>query len=204
MYIPELYKNENQEEIRNFIHHNGFALLINQVNGKPWATHIPLVLETNSVGKELLVGHLSIENPQAKSLINSEEVLAVFSGPHAYISSSWYDHENVPTWNYIAVHVYGIIRILNYDETVTSLKKLVDKYEAKSENPIRIEDLSEKTMRQARGIVAFEMEITSIEATKKLSQNRDSKNYQNIISELEKTDDNQSISVANEMKKCPR
>lgn len=204
MYIPELYKNENQEEIRNFIHHNGFALLINQVNGKPWATHIPLVLETNSAGKEVLVGHISIENPQSKSLINNEEVLAVFSGPHAYISSSWYDHENVPTWNYIAVHVYGTIRILNYDETVTSLKKLVNKYEAKSENPIRIEDLSEKTMRQARGIVAFEMEITSLEATKKLSQNRDSKNYQNIISELEKTNENQSISVANEMKKCPR
>ena len=204
MYIPEIYKNENQEEIRNFIHHNGFALLINQVNGKPWATHIPLVLETNSAGKEVLVGHISIENPQSKSLINNEEVLAVFSGPHAYISSSWYDHENVPTWNYIAVHVYGTIRILNYDETVTSLKKLVNKYEAKSENPIRIEDLSEKTMRQARGIVAFEMEITSIEATKKLSQNRDSKNYQNIISELEKTNENQSISVANEMKKCPR
>ncbi|MBN8642233.1 MAG: FMN-binding negative transcriptional regulator [Flavobacteriales bacterium] len=204
MYTPELYKNENQEEIRNFIHHNGFALLINQVNLKPWATHIPLVLETNSAGKEVLVGHLSIENPQAKSLQNGIEVLAVFSGPHAYISSSWYDHENVPTWNYIAVHVYGTIRILNYDETVASLKKLVDKYEARSENPIRIEDLSEKTMRQARGIVAFEMEITSIEATKKLSQNRDSKNYQNIISELEKTNDNQSISVANEMKKCPR
>lgn len=204
MYTPELYKNENQEEIRNFIHHNGFALLINQVNGKPWATHIPLVLETNSAGKEVLVGHLSIENPQAKSLQNGIEVLAVFSGPHAYISSSWYDHENVPTWNYIAVHVYGTIRILNYDETVASLKKLVDKYETQSENPIRIEDLSEKTMRQARGIVAFEMEITSIEATKKLSQNRDSKNYQNIISELENTNDNQSISVANEMKKCPR
>lgn len=78
------------------------------------------------------------------------------------------------------------------------------KLKAQSENPIRIEDLSEKTMHQAHGIVAFEMEITSIEATKKLSQNRDSKNYQNIISELEKTNDNQSISVADEIKKCPR
>lgn len=204
MYIPELYKNENQEEIRQFIHENGFALLINQVNGKPWATHIPLVLETNSQGKEILVGHLSIENPQAKSLVNDAEFLAVFNGPHAYISSSWYDHENVPTWNYIAVHVYGKIKVLDYNQTVLSLKKLVDKYEAKSENPIRVEDLSEKTMRQARGIIAFEMEITSIEAKKKLSQNRDAKNYENIISELEKQNDNQSISIAEAMKKCPR
>jgi transcriptional regulator len=204
MYIPELYKNENQTEIRNFIHENGFALLINQVNGKPWATHIPLLLETNAEGKELLVGHLSLENPQAQSLRNDSEVLAVFSGPHAYISSSWYDHENVPTWNYIAVHIYGTIRILNYDETITSLKKLVDKYESQLENPIRIEDLSEKTMRQARGIVAFEIAITSIQATKKLSQNRDAKNYATVISELEKRNDYQSVSVAAEMKKCPR
>lgn len=204
MYIPDLYKNENQTEIRNFIHENGFALLINNVDGKPWATHIPLLLETNSDGKELLVGHVSIENPQAQSLQNDSEVLAVFSGPHAYISSSWYDHENVPTWNYIAVHVYGTIRILNYEETITSLKKLVDKYESESENPIRIEELSEKTMRQARGIVAFEIAITSIQATKKLSQNRDAKNYATVISELEKRNDSQSVSVANEMKKCPR
>ena len=204
MYIPDLYKNENQTEIRNFIHENGFALLINNVDGKPWATHIPLLLETNSDGKELLVGHLSLENPQAQSLQNDSEVLAVFSGPHAYISSSWYDHENVPTWNYIAVHIYGIIRILNYDETITSLKKLVDKYESESENPIRIEDLSEKTMRQARGILAFEIAVTSIQATKKLSQNRDAKNYATVISELEKRNDYQSVSVAAEMKKCPR
>ncbi len=116
----------------------------------------------------------------------------------------WYDHENVPTWNYIAVHVYGKVTILNHDEAVLSLKKLVDKYETKSENPVKIEELSKETMRQARGIVAFEIEITSIEAVKKMSQNRDDKNYKNIISELEKTNDNQSIEVANEMKKCPR
>ncbi len=204
MYIPDIYKNENQTEIRNFIHENGFALLINQVDGKPWATHIPLLLETNTEGKELLVGHLSLENPQAQSLQNDSEVLSVFSGPHAYISSSWYDHENVPTWNYIAVHVYGTIRILNYDETIASLKKLVDNYESQSENPIRIEELSEKTMRQALGIVAFEIAITSVQATKKLSQNRDAKNYATVISELEKRNDYQSVSVANEMKKCPR
>jgi len=204
MYIPTIYKNENQTEIRNFIHENGFALLINQVNGKPWATHIPLLLETNSEEKELLVGHLALENPQAQSLQNNSEVLAVFNGPHAYISSSWYDHENVPTWNYIAVHVYGIIRLLNYNETIVSLKKLVDKYEAQSENPIRIEDVSEKTMRQARGIVAFEIAITSRQAAKKLSQNRDEKNYSTVISELEKRNDYQSVSVAAEMKKCPR
>lgn len=204
MYIPNLYKNENQAEIKNFIHDNGFAILVNQTNGKLWATHIPLFLDTNKLGNEVLVGHVSLENPQAESFKGNEDVLAIFSGAHSYISSSWYDHENVPTWNYLAVHVYGKVTILNHDETVLSLKKLVDKYEAKSENPVKVEELSKETMRQARGIVAFEIEITSIEAVKKISQNRDEKNYKNIISELEKTNENQSIDMAKVMKKCPR
>jgi len=203
MYIPELYKNENQEEIQKFIHDNGFAILVNQTNGKLWATHIPLVLEEKD-GKQILAGHVSKLNPQGESFKTNDDVLAIFSGAHTYISSSWYDHENVPTWNYLAVHVYGKVTVLNHEETVNSLKKLVDKYEVVSENPVRVEDFSEKTMREARGIIGFTIEITSIEAVKKMSQNRDAKNYQNIIQELEKTKDNQAIAVAEEMKKCPR
>ena len=199
MYIPELYKNENQEEIQNFIHQNGFGILINQTAGKLWATHIPLLLEEKD-GKQILVGHVSKENPQAASFKTNDEVLAIFTGAHSYISSSWYDHENVPTWNYLAVHVYGKVTIYNHEQAVASLKKLVDKYEKKSEKPVRVEELSEKTMREARGIIAFEIKITSIEAQKKLSQNRDEKNYKNIISELEKTKDNQSIAIATAMK----
>lgn len=200
MYIPELYKNENQEEIQSFIYQNGFGILVNQTNGKLWATHIPLLLEEKD-GKQILVGHISKANPQADSFKSNDDVLAIFHGAHSYISSSWYDHENVPTWNYLAVHVYGKLSVYNHEQAVDSLKRLVDKYEAKSKNPIRVEDLSEKTMREAKGIIAFEIEVTAIEAQKKLSQNRDDKNYKNIISELEKTDDNHSIAIAHEMKK---
>lgn len=200
MYIPELYKNENQEDIQNFIHQNGFAILINQTNGKFWATHIPLLLEEKD-GKQMLVGHISKENPQAESFNTNDEVLVIFHGAHSYISSSWYDHENVPTWNYLAVHVYGKLQLHTLDESIEALKRLVNKYEAKSEKPIRVEDLSKKTMLQARGIVSFEIAINTIEAKKKLSQNRDDKNYQNIITELEKTNDNQAIAIAQEMKK---
>lgn len=201
MYIPDIYKNENQEEIRNFIHENGFAILVNQTNGKLWATHIPLLLDTNELGKEILVGHVSKENPQGESFSDDSEVLAIFSGPHAYISSSWYDHENVPTWNYLAVHVYGKVKLLNHEEAVHSLKKLVDKYEKNSKKPVRVEDLSKQTMMQARGIIAFEIEVTSIEAVKKISQNRDQKNHQNIITELENTGDVNAKQIACEMKK---
>ncbi|CAM4112880.1 FMN-binding negative transcriptional regulator [Flavobacterium sinopsychrotolerans] len=203
MYTPEIYKNENQEEIKKFLQENSFGILINQTNGKLCATHIPLELDINKEGKDILCGHISKENPQWNGFTDNDQILAVFSGPHSYISSSWYDHENVPTWNYIAVHVYGKIKIIEGEAVIESLKKLVDKYEQNSENPVRIENLSKKTMMQSRGIVAFEIEITEIQATKKISQNRDEKNHQNIISELEKTNTNQSIAIANEMKKCP-
>ncbi|MEZ7497191.1 FMN-binding negative transcriptional regulator [Flavobacterium sp. Arc3] len=195
---------KNREEIHAFLQSNSFGILINQTEGELTATHIPLELDTDKEGKTILHGHLSKENPQWKGFSENDQVLAVFSGPHSYISSSWYDHENVPTWNYIAVHVHGRIKIIEGEAVIAHLKKLVDKYEKASENPVRIEDLSKKTMMQTRGIVAFEIEITEINATKKLSQNRDDNNYQNIISELEKTKENQSVALANAMKKCPR
>jgi transcriptional regulator len=204
LFIPDLYKNENQEEINNFLEKNSFGILINQTDGKLWATHIPLVLDINKNGKQILFGHISKENPQWKSFADNDEILAVFSGPHSYISSSWYDHENVPTWNYIAVHVYGKIKIIEGEAVVESLKKLVDKYEQKSKNPIRIEDLSKKTMRQTNGIVAFEIEINEIQAQHKLSQNRDKKNKDNIILQLKKTQSPEANAIANEMLKCQK
>ena len=140
MYIPEIYKNENQEEIIDFLKKNSFGILINQNNGNIAATHIPLELEINENGKQYLEGHISKENPQWKSFENDNSILAVFSGPHSYISPSWYDHENVPTWNYIAVHVHGKVKILDDKRAILSLKKLIDKYESNSKNPIKIED----------------------------------------------------------------
>ena len=203
MYIPELYKNENEEEITTFLRNNSFGILVNLLDRQLWATHIPLELEQNESGKKLLCGHISRDNPQWKGFQSNADILAIFSGPHSYISSSWYEKENVPTWNYIAVHVYGKIKIIEGDDVIASLKRLTDKYEQNSKNPVRLEDLSEKTMRQVAGIVAFEIEIDRIEAVKKMSQNRKERDYSNIISELEKTDDAASKEVAAIMKKCP-
>jgi transcriptional regulator len=203
MYIPELYKNENEEEITTFLRNNSFGILVNLLDGQLWATHIPLELEQNESGKKLLCGHISRDNPQWKGFQSNADILAIFSGPHSYISSSWYEKENVPTWNYIAVHVYGKIKIIEGDDVIASLKRLTDKYEQNSKNPVRLEDLSEKTMRQVAGIIAFEIEIDRIEAVKKMSQNRNERDYSNIVSELEKTDDAASKEVVAIMKKCP-
>jgi transcriptional regulator len=203
MYIPDLYKNENQEEIIQFLKENSFGILVNQTDGKLWATHIPLEFEITKNGNQMLYGHLSKDNPQWKSFTSDAKILAIFSGPNSYISSSWYEKENVPTWNYIAVHVYGMIKIVEGEAVIESLKKLVDKYEATSKNPVRVEELSEKTMHQTEGIVAFEIEIEAIQAVKKMSQNRNEKDYHNIISELENTKISGAQEVAAILKKCP-
>lgn len=204
MYIPEEYKHNNLEEVKDFIQKNSFGVLVNQSEGRLCATHIPLELDKNENGKDVLFGHISKENPQWKGFESSDKVLAIFSGPNSYISSSWYDFEGVPTWNYIAVHIYGTVKVIEGEALLSSLKKLVDKYEVNSENPVKIENLSKKTMMMTRGIVAFEIEIEEIQAQHKLSQNRDQKNYDTIIAELEKTGNNDAKAIAGEMKKCPR
>jgi transcriptional regulator len=199
MYIPRQFKNTDDAEVKAFINANGFAVLINQTMGKLWGTHIPLVLSAD--GKKL-TGHISKANPQWKSFETGKDVLAIFNGPHAYISSSWYDHENVPTWNYIAVHVYGQLRIITGEELLTALKEMVDQYEKNSSNPVSVEKMSSSFLKShIEALVGFEIEISSIEAAYKLSQNRDKKNHDEIIHQLEKQDQPESSALANQMKK---
>lgn len=198
MFIPAHYKNENISEVKQFLKQNSFGILVSQVDGKPWATHIPLELDVDGEGNDVLVSHIAKANPQWKQFSENEEVLCIFNGPHSYISSSWYQEEEVPTWNYIAVHVYGKLRILDEPAVLASLHRLVDKYEQNSECPVSINNLSAKTMLQIKGIVGFEIRITDIQAAKKMSQGREH-DHPRIIQELEKQDP-RAIAVANVMK----
>ncbi len=199
MYTPPYTKNQNEEEIKFFIKQNGFGILISQVEGKPWATHIPMML--NKEGTKIS-GHVARGNKQWKDFTSTPDVLAIFSGPHTYVSSSWYDHENVPTWNYIAVHVSGEIKIIDGEELLESLKHLTNKYEKFSAKPITVEAMSPGYLKkELLGIVGFEITITKIEATYKLSQNRDEENYQRVIAALEDRKDKGSLEIAEEMKK---
>ena len=202
MYIPKIYRNESVDDTREFIRRNGFATLVSTVAGRPWATHIPLLLDRNDSGKDILHGHISKANPQWKNFSTDQEVLAIFLGPHAYISPSWYDHENVPTWNYLAVHVYGKISVIDGEKLLQSLSKLTDVYEHGKEHPVSVDRLSAKTLHDnLHGVVGFEIEISDIHSAKKLSQNRHDLDYANIIKELDKTGNAGDIAIAREMEK---
>ncbi len=201
MYIPKIYKVDNSTEIKEFIKQNSFGILINQVNGKPWGTHIPIELDVDIEGNDILLGHISKANPQWKNFNSEKEVLCIFNGPHAYVSSSWYDYEEVPTWNYIAIHVYGEIKIIQGDELYTHLKKLVNKYEEGIENRVYLERMSQSTLKQMGGIVGFQISINEIHAAKKMSQNKSKTNHSNIINQLAKSEMASSRKIAEIMRK---
>ena len=202
MYIHPLNAWENQPEVLDFIRKNAFATLYTQVDGKPWATHLPLFLESKPEGKFVLHGHLAKANSQWKQLAQAEEVLVVFQGPHAYVSSSWYTHENVPTWNYLAVHVYGKARLIEGEELMHHLKSLVDQYETGRPNRVQVETMTPGYLEgQIRALVGFELEITEVHASAKLSQNRDDENYERIIQQLEDSSLPGDKEVAAEMRK---
>jgi transcriptional regulator len=204
MFIPNLHKNENIEEVKSFLNENSFGILISQVDGKVSGTHIPMELDKDENGEDVLVGHIARANPQSKKLKNEEEILAIFNGPNSYLSSSWYQKENVPTWNYVAVHVYGKVKIMEGEELLDALTKLVDKYEKNSKNPVSVKKMSSRTLEQVNGIVGFSIKINEIQAAYKLSQNREEKEYTNITNELEKIGDSNSIGIAEAMKKAKK
>ena len=202
MFIPKMFKVEEAADILDFIQKNGFATLVSvNLAGLPIATHIPIALEILADNTPVLRGHISRANPQAQLFGDNRTALAIFTGAHTYISSSWYDQENVSTWNYSAVHVYGQMRVLTADELRNDVEKLTEKYEKGVEKPFLVPQMSlEMLNAQLKGIVGFELTMADVQAKAKLSQNRKDADYQHIIKKLEETNDAQAHQVAAEMK----
>ncbi|WP_033542061.1 FMN-binding negative transcriptional regulator [Planococcus sp. CAU13] len=201
MYIPKLYKITDIEEIRDFVQHHSFGTLVTTRKGRPIATHLPLQLIQE--GDDYYVtGHMAYGNPQWRTFESSEEVLLMFQGPHAYISSSWYEQENVPTWNYQAVHLYGAAQVLDPEELKQDLTRLMETYEKHRENPVLWEKLSPSLLeKEMKGIVGFKIKVNEIQAAYKMSQNRSEKDYRNIIGQLQKEENPDSAQMADEMNK---
>jgi len=202
MYIPKKFEAPSVQAVEQFIKENGFATLVGYDNGIPIATHTPLMIAEDVDGDKKIIGHISVANPQAICFDGEQEMMAVFMEHHTYISSSWYDHINVPTWNYIAVHVYGKVSKIEGKDLYHFLDKLTNKYEGDSPSAFKVKDMPEDMMaNQMKGIVGFEMDVIKVEASYKLSQNRDDKNYREIIRKLEERGDEFSMKIAADMNK---
>lgn len=201
MYTPRLFKVTDMKEILNFVQENSFGTIVTTDEGKPIATHLPFIL--NKIDDDFyLSSHFAYGNLQWKTLEDNDQVLVIFQGPHAYVSSSWYGHENVPTWNYQAVHIYGKAKILTKDELSEDLANLLEKYEKHRENPILWETLSPDMLEsQMKGVVGFKVKVEEVQAAYKLSQNRNEEDYENIIHKLKEEESPVSKQVALEMER---
>lgn len=201
MYVPKYYKVSDLEEIKEFIQHNSFATIISIRKGKPIAAHIPVLLKKIE-NDYYLTGHLAYGNPLWKTFEEVQDILVIFNGPHAYISSSWYEHENVPTWNYQAVHVYGKASLIEGIDLEQDLTSLLEKYESFRENPVLWDKLSPELLQQEmKGIKGFKIKVEEVQAAYKLSQNRNASDYANIIKELYKEENPHADALAEAMKK---
>jgi transcriptional regulator len=201
MYTPAYFRNSDLPSLKKFIRGNAFGALITSVENRIEVSHIPFELEEDR-DHIFLHGHLSRANSQWEDFDKAGKALAVFTGAHAYVSSSWYNHINAPTWNYIAVHVTGKIELLEEGELLASLKKLTNHYETNSAKPFTVESMPDEMLHKyLKGIAGFRITVEKIEGKWKMSQNRSEEDFQNIIRELENVNDINSKMVAAEMKK---
>ncbi len=186
---------------------NGFAILVSpSPPGGPLASHIPLQLEAGEGRLGTLYGHVAKANPHAKLLESRDESLAIFMGPHAYISATAYDSpRNVPTWNYMAVHAYGRAEILRDPATIRKrLGALVEKYEHNRGRPWDLQGAGESFLtQQMQSIVSFRIEISRLEGKAKLSQNRSPSDRASVMNQLYTEATPMSEAVALEMQNNP-
>lgn len=205
MYIPREFKETNQAEILHFIGKNALGILVNSTGVfEPLVSHIPFIssLENDEI---ILEGHLSIHNPHAEQIKKGKTALVIFQGPNAYISSSVYTHENVPTWNYQAVHVYGTVEILTKDALQLHLAQAVDFFESGRENKLTYSNFSKSMLDSyLNEIIGFRLRAYKVEAAYKMSQNRNSADFHNIITDLNESSSSSDQEVAKEMDKLKK
>ena len=182
MYIPEHFAEPDLDALVRLASDFNFGTLITNQQGIPYASHLPFLITKDHDGDIILKGHLARANPHWRMFGNGES-LALFQGPHTYISPTWYENPGVPTWNYAAVHIMGSPKIIDDQEALNDIViELTEKHEAANPNPW-VPDFPE-TMLSA--IVGFSMRASRVEGKYKLSQNRPGRDRSNVIQELKK------------------
>lgn len=187
MYKLPYYHEDDAEIVKQFVRDNPFAFIAGcDAENKPVATQVPLFIDERG-GHFFLTGHIMKNTDHHKAFAQNPDVLAVFTGPHTYVSATWYDNPyQASTWNFMSVHAKGVIRFGSDDELIAILKRLTLHYENYNTSSTTVFDNlpTDYTGRLIKAIVAFEIEVTELQHVFKLSQDRDEKSYDNIIKQL--------------------
>jgi len=198
MYIPPAFRIEDTSKLAAFMQRHRFATLITHDGAAPFASHLPMLFHKEAGAHGTLVSHMARANPQWQHFAAGGEALAIFHGPHSYISPSWYKTAPaVPTWNYATVHAYGVPVIIHDHERIVSLlHELVTMHESSFEPPWPGDLPEEYREKMIRGIVAFEIPVTRLEGKFKLGQNRSSADLQGVFQALSNSGDPDSRALA--------
>jgi transcriptional regulator len=196
VYSPPYNRAEDRAELLAFMRANSFALLVTGTGGVLHASHLPAVAE-EAGGQLTLHMHMARNNPQWQEFFEGEQVLVVFSGPHAYVSPRWYEEqERVPTWNYAALHAYGTVKIVQERAAKhASQRRLVGQLDPQwlpTFDTLRKEYVDQ----MLEGIVTFDVAVTRLETRWKLSQNRSRREQELIAAELDKSADSGARALA--------
>lgn len=203
MYNLPYHKERNEEVIKSFIGKYPFAFLSGcNAENKPIATQVPVFIEEKD-GRKILRGHIMKNTDHHRAFMHNENVLVVFTGHHTYVSGTWYSNPHTPsTWNYMSVHIKGIIRFLDDDALIDALRMTTLHFENYNPDSTTIYDNlpSDYTRSLMTAIVAFEIEVSEIDTVFKLSQDRDANSYDNIILQLKQQGESGQV-IAAEMEK---
>lgn len=200
MYNPSPFKDHNISEAFAFMEQNIFTTIISVADGTPLVSHLPVIPIWNGTAIEL-IGHLAKANPHCNYLTRSEAKV-IFHGPHTYISPAWYEKNDVPTWNYLSLHISGKVNLIeDYDGIVESLKILSNHSEKHwpSGWEFFIPERFQVEGRLTKSVVAFKITINEINFKKKLSQNKSKADTNGILKGLRSRKDENSNSIRLEM-----
>ena len=196
MYVPSAFAESDTAQLHEFIRRNSFGVLASQGEGGLIASHLPLLLDAEAGPHGHLLGHMARANPHWRD--PGREAMAIFSGPHVYVSPSWYEEGGtVPTWNYVAVHAYGTFHLVEeQDSLLDILRRSVRTYESPRAEPWAFDESAGHVEKMLRAIVGFRIEISRIEGKWKLSQNHPEERRQRVIRALEGRPDEDSRAIA--------
>jgi transcriptional regulator len=200
MYVPKAFAVEDLVKLQDFMEEFNFATVVTQRDGELTASHIPFLLDRSVEPYGVLRAHVAIKNRQLEDFASGSQALVIFQGPHCYVSPSWYvKAENVPTWNYTAVHAYGVPKIGDQSATVKHLRELVGKHEKAFEHPWDFDPNAAWIQKQLPAIAGFEIKIEKLEGKFKLNQNRTPEDRAGVIDALSQSEDPLQRAVAQMM-----
>jgi transcriptional regulator len=197
MYVPSSFQELDLPTLHAFIERHSFGVLVSRHDDAPFATHMPFLLDRDKGARGALLGHVARANPQWEQCAG-QQVLAVFSGPHAYVSPTWYEAEHVvPTWNYVAVHAYGRARLVeDHDGLLDIVRRSVEAYERAMPRPWSLGETDAFVERLLKQIVGLRVEVERIEGKWKLGQNHAVERREKVVRALAKQGDEDSTAIA--------